>query len=319
MDSLTDFALSEEYKRIEQLGDKLAQLEAMIDWEAFRPIVAGLYDNRSEKGGRPNIDEVVMIKLLVLQAWYGLSDPELERQVADRISFRRFLGSWDVIPDHSTVWLFRERLTETGKDKEVWEELQRQLDAKGYDVKKGVIQDASVITADPGQKNRKRKKKGGGGGGGAKTRRSLDGTWLTHGKKSWFGYKLHVKTDMDHGLVRALETTTASVHDNQVDLSRKDEVRYSDKGYFGVSCNGFNAGMRRGVRGHPLGIRDKLRNKRIARKRSPGERPFAVIKEIFGLGHVRVTTVARTGVKMLFACFVFNMYQLRTLAAKEGV
>ncbi len=87
MDSLTDFTLSEEYKRIEQLGDKLAQLEAMIDWEAFRPIVAGLYDNRSEKGGRPNIDEVVMIKLLVLQAWYGLSDPELERQVADRISF----------------------------------------------------------------------------------------------------------------------------------------------------------------------------------------------------------------------------------------
>ncbi len=319
MGSLTDFALNEEYKRIEQLGDKLAQLEAVIDWEAFRPIVAGLYDNKSEKGGRPNIDEVVMIKLLVLQAWYGLSDPELERQVADRISFRRFLGSWDVIPDHSTVWLFRERLTETGKDKEVWEELQRQLDAKGYEVKKGVIQDASVITADPGQKNRKRKKKGGGGGGGAKTRRSRDGTWLTHGKKSWFGYKLHMKMDMDHGLVRALETTTASVHDNQVDLSRKGEVRFSDKGYFGVSCKGFDAGMRRGVRGHPLGIRDKLRNKRIARKRSPGERPFAVIKNIFGLGHVRVTTVARTGVKMLFACFVFNMYQLRTLAAKEGV
>ena len=323
MGSLTDFALNEEYKRIEQLGDKLAQLEAVIDWEAFRPIVAGLYDNRSEKGGRPNIDEVVMIKLLVLQAWYGLSDPELERQVADRISFRRFLGSWDVIPDHSTVWLFRERLTETGKDQEIWEELQRQLVAKGYEVKKGVIQDASVITADPGQKDRKRKRKGrrgsGGGGGGAKTRRSLDGTWLTHGKKSWFGYKLHVKTDMDHGLVRALETTTASVHDNKVDLSRKGEVRYADKGYFGVSCRGFDAGMQRGVRGHPLGIRDKLRNKRIARKRSPGERPFAVIKEIFGLGHVRVTTVARTGVKMLFACFVFNMYQLRTLAAKEGV
>jgi len=162
MGSLTDFGLNEEYKRIEQLGDKLAQLEAMIDWEAFRPIVAGLYDNRSEKGGRPNIDEVVMIKLLVLQAWYGLSDPELERQVADRISFRRFLGSWDVIPDHSTVWLFRERLMETGKDKEVWDELQRQLDAKGYDVKMGVIQDASVIIADPGQKNRK--KKGGGEG-----------------------------------------------------------------------------------------------------------------------------------------------------------
>ena len=128
-----------------------------------------------------------------------------------------------------------------------------------------------------------------------------------------------MKTDVDHGLVRALETTTASVHDNQVDLSEKGEVRYSDKGYYGAPCRGFDAGMRRGVRGHPLGIRDKLMNKRIARKRSPGERPFAVIKGPFRSGHVLVTTVARTGVKMLFACFGFNVYQLRTLAGKEGV
>ena len=41
MDSLTDFALNEEYKRIEHLGDKRAQVEAMIDWEAFRHVVAG--------------------------------------------------------------------------------------------------------------------------------------------------------------------------------------------------------------------------------------------------------------------------------------
>jgi len=37
-------------------------------------------DNRSEQGGRPNIDEVVMVKLLVLQQWHGLSDPELEKR-----------------------------------------------------------------------------------------------------------------------------------------------------------------------------------------------------------------------------------------------
>jgi len=34
-----------------------------------------MFDNRSEKGGKPNIDEVVIIKLLILQQWYGLSDP----------------------------------------------------------------------------------------------------------------------------------------------------------------------------------------------------------------------------------------------------
>ena len=43
----------------------------MIDWDKFRPIVADMYDNHTEKGGRPNYDEILMVKLLVLQAWYG--------------------------------------------------------------------------------------------------------------------------------------------------------------------------------------------------------------------------------------------------------
>jgi len=85
------------------------------------------------------MDPVLMVKLLVLQAWYGLSDPELERQVADRISFQHFLGFPETVPDYSTVWRFRERLAETDRDKLIWEELQRQLDAKGLTVKKGVV------------------------------------------------------------------------------------------------------------------------------------------------------------------------------------
>ena len=85
------------------------------------------------------MDPVLMVKLLVLQAWYGLSDPELERQVNDRISFRHFLGYPEKAPDYSTVWQFRERLAETGRDRLVWEELQRQLDEKGLKVRKGVV------------------------------------------------------------------------------------------------------------------------------------------------------------------------------------
>ena len=84
MKSLTDFAFNEESERVKRLGDRLAEIESLIDWEAFRPIVGAMYDNKSERGGRPNIDEVVMVKLLVLQQWHGLSDPELEKQVADR-------------------------------------------------------------------------------------------------------------------------------------------------------------------------------------------------------------------------------------------
>jgi len=124
MDSFTSFSLRRLYGKIHKLGDRLARIEPLIDWEAFRPIVAGLYDNRGPKGGRPNVDEVVMVKMLVLQSWNGLSDPELERQANDRISFRRFLGYPKEIPDGTTVWLFRERLAETGRNRLVWEELQ---------------------------------------------------------------------------------------------------------------------------------------------------------------------------------------------------
>ncbi len=100
-------------------------------------------------------------------------------------------------------------------------------------------------------------------------------------------------------------------------MSREGEVVYRDKGYFGVEPRGYDATMRRGVRGRRLGIRDRLRNRRINRKRAPGERPFAVIKRVFGSGHVLVTTVPRVHVKMVFACFCFNLVQLGTLAARS--
>lgn len=312
MASLTEFSLRTEYKKLEGLGDKLAAIETLIDWEAFRPIVSNLYDNRSSKGGRPNKDEVLMIKMLVLQQWYGLSDPELERQVADRISFRMFLGFPDSIPDDSTVWYFRERLSETGKDKEIWAELQCQLEAKGMSIKQGVIQDASFITSDPGHAKADKPR-----GDDAKTRRSKDGTWVKKGNKSHFGFKLHSKMDMDFGLIRDFQTTTASLHDSQVDLSKAGEVVYRDRGYSGVISKGYNATMKKGARAHPIGIQDKIRNKRISRKRAPGERPYAVIKRIFNAGHTLVTTVARVDVKNMFSCFCFNLFQLDTLR-KQG-
>jgi IS5 family transposase len=179
MSSFIDFAFQEEYERVKRLRDRLSEIDKLIDWEAFRPIVKDMYDNKGEKGGRPNIDEIVMIKTLVLQEWHGLSDPELERQIADRISFRKFLGFPEVIPDFTTVWAFRERLSKKGKDKEIWKELQRQLGSKGLKVKKGVIQDATFITADPGHAKADKPR-----GGEAKTRRSKDGTWTKKNSRS---------------------------------------------------------------------------------------------------------------------------------------
>jgi len=122
-----------------------------------------------------------------------------------------------------------------------------------------------------------------------------------------------VKTDLEHGLVRSLEATTASVHDSRVDLSLPGEVVYRDKGYFGVEPRGWDATMRRGVQGHSLNIWDRLRNARIGSRRRPVERVFAVLKRAFWAGHVLVTSVERVRVKLVFSCLCFNLLQLSTL------
>jgi IS5 family transposase len=151
MRTLIDFSILQEYsEEVEPRGDKLLGLAKLVTWDAFLPIGNDLFKNKSEKGGRPNISIIIMIKLLILQQMYGLSDPQLELQIADRFSFRVFLGTTEVIPDYTTVWLFRERLIKNGKLEAVWEEFLNQLKAKGYEVKKGVIQDATFITSDPG-------------------------------------------------------------------------------------------------------------------------------------------------------------------------
>jgi IS5 family transposase len=311
MKTLTDFALKEEYKRLESVGDKLSKIDSLIDWKPFRIILESIYSNKTVSGGRPETDVIVMFKMLVLQQWHGLSDPELEKQCIDRISFRKFLGFPEYIPDSSTVWLFRERIIENGKEEEIWEQLQIQLDSLGLKIKKGMIQDATFIHSDPGHAKADKPR-----GDEAKTRRSNDGTWAKKGGKSHFGYKLHSIIDREYELIRRFKTTTASVHDSQVDLSEENEVVYRDRGYFGAKSKGYDATMKRAVRGHALGIKDILRNKRISSKRVPGERVYAVAKETFKAGKVLVTTVKRVNLKMMYTAFCYNLHQLRTLRIK---
>lgn len=306
MNQFEKHLLNQAYEKVARLGDRLAKLDQTIDWEPFRPIIRAMYTNNTRLGGRPNTDEVLMMKLLVLQQWYGLSDIELERQAADRISFQRFLGWPSQPPDYSTVWQFRERLAATMTDAVLWRELQRQLDEAGLKVRKGVAQDASFIEADPGPSGKPR-------GDEAATRMSGDGDWAKRPEGSVFGYKLHVKTDLGLGLVRAVEATTASVHDSRVDLSLRGEVVYRDKGYFGVEPRGWDATMRRGVRGHPLGEADRRRNIRIGLRRRPVERVFAVVKRAFHGGRVLVTSLPRVRVKFVFTCLCFDLLQLCSL------
>ena len=68
MKSFSEFFMKKEYALLEELGDKLDEIDPLIDWELFRPIIREMYDNHTEQGGRPNNDEIVMMKMLVLQS-----------------------------------------------------------------------------------------------------------------------------------------------------------------------------------------------------------------------------------------------------------
>jgi IS5 family transposase len=306
MNSLVGWAFKTAREKKKMPENRLLQISDMIDWAPIRRHLDGMYKNKTEKGGRPNCDVIVMFKILILQQWYGLSDLEVERQIADRLSFMEFLSYPDPFPDSRTIWFFRERMAKTGMDKIIWSELQRQLDAKGLKVKHGTIQDATFIEADPGSSKKER-------GDEAKTRRSKDGTWAKKGDETHFGYKFHQKTDIDYGLMREIETTTASLHDSQVDLSVENEVVLRDRGYFGVGAKGIDFTMKRRTTDKPLNDLDAKRNLLISKLRAPGERPHAVLKRVFDSGRVLVTTIQRVCVKMMVAAFTFNLYQLCTL------
>jgi len=321
-----NFFIEERYKHVSKLGDRLEQVERLIDWESFRPIISQLYNNRSEKGGRPNIDEVVMLKVLVLQNWYNLSDEEMEFQIADRLSFQHFIGS-ATIPDYSTIWMFRERLKKSGLWKKVWEELQRQLEARNLQVKKGHVQDATFIESDLGKKRYAEEKRAEKEGKEVEyTEKQLDhidtdSSFSIKSGQVHHGYKLSVKEDVDYQLIRDFETVTASQHDATIEqIGKEDIAAYRDKGYFGtpIPSGVKDFTMDRAVRGRPLTREQKERNREISRVRAPGERPFSVIKTVFKGFKTRYKRIGRVNIQSMFSCFAYDLYQLFTLK-KKGI
>lgn len=310
------FILEKQYEKVRGLGDRLSLMKKEIDWGPFRPIIRSVYFDDDKKGGRPHTDELVIVRSMILQSWYGLTDPELEFACNDRLSFRNFLGITKNIPDFTTIWKARERLKKSGTDVLIWDELQRQMDSKGYELKSGVIQDATFIEADLGKKRHYIEKK-------AKLEnkeikytekqkqhQDKDGTFSIKHNQIHYGYKSHIKLDIKHQLIRSYEVSTASLHDGQIDLANEDEVVYRDRGYTGKETRAKgNASMKRGN----LSIKDKLRNKRISKIRIIGERPFAVIKNVFNGHCTKVKTHERVSIKEMFKCMAYNLYQLVTL------
>lgn len=302
MESLVNFALKEKYARVKKLRSRLEDMNKLIDWNKFLE----LFPKRESSVGRPNYEKILMLKMMFLQGWYGLSDEELEFQVNDRLSFQQFLGFPNFIPDYSTVWRFREEIAEENLTDKIWDELQRQIKEKNIIVEKGVIQDATFIIAEPGKTNSGMDNRG----QVAKTSRNRDGSWTKKNKKSYFGYKVHTKTRRGSKIVESLAVTTARVSDNAIDLANSDDIVYRDKGYTGTKTKAKGDGtMKRGK----LSVDEMSRNKRIQSKRNQGEHPFGTIHRALHGGKTRLTTVYRVFVQQLFVFAAYNIFRLATL------
>jgi hypothetical protein len=67
------FDLQDRYAELSACGDPLKRLLAAVDFEVFRPALdAALGRKGRARDGRPPMDAVMMVKILVLQVLYGL-------------------------------------------------------------------------------------------------------------------------------------------------------------------------------------------------------------------------------------------------------
>jgi transposase, IS5 family len=125
-------------------NETLDRLIRDVKWYRFEKLLSRL---KPDGAGRPPYDPLLMLKALLLQKWYRLSDAELEEALNDRVSFRRFpgLSLEDAAPDHTTPCRFRNRLTEDGLAEKLFAEFEKQLDQRGLLLKRGTMIDASLV------------------------------------------------------------------------------------------------------------------------------------------------------------------------------
>jgi IS5 family transposase len=300
----------------------LDRISETLDWAP----IAALVGARGGAGpGSPSYPGLVLLRCLLLGIWHDLSDPALEHAIADRLSFRRFAGLslHDSVPDHSTLWRFRVELTQDGMIDRVFQEVVRQLDAKGLIVKRGTLIDASLVAAAA---RPPRKSTGEAADGAAKPAPDPDARWGRKGHKSVFGYKMHIGVDQDHTMVRRVEVTNASVTDTEPAdalICGDEKAVYGDQAYYTharharLTAAGIKDRlMRRPNKHHPeLPARHKSRNRLIGRVRAAVERPFAVLKQYYGLRRMRFFTLARNRVHVMLACCAYNLRRAVTVLA----
>jgi transposase, IS5 family len=295
---------------------RLERIAALIDWS---PVEALVRQVRPGTTGRPPYRALAMVRALLLQQWYGLSDPGLEEALSDRVSFRRFCGLAleEPTPDETTLCRFRLALVAAGLGEALFVEIARQLDAAGLMVKTGTLIDASLVEAAV------RRPADGSTPKGQESRSAHDpdANWTrtARGTVRFFGYKLHIGVDQGSGLIRSRRVTPAKTYESEVadDLIIGDErAVYADKAYEkrarreALKARGVRDRIQhRRVRGQKaLPHWQSVRNKLIGRVRTAVERTFSELKRgPYGFVRMRYRGLDRCRLHVDLAAIAYNL------------
>jgi transposase, IS5 family len=300
----------------------LRDLKGLIRWSRLRTLVKPAYKQGGP--GQPGKDPVVLIKLLLLERLYALSDVQVVEEAADRLSFREFLGlrASDKVPDDSTLVRFRDRLRAHRLHDLIFEDIEAQLRERGIRVREGAIKivDASLVEAAvrPPRKDRQT--------GERQEALDPDADFTVKKGKPLYGFKLHMAIDRETGLVTQHTVTPASVHDSQVFEELLDGTEgevLADKAYDSEKHRRLlrehctkNSIMRRAVRGKPLSPWHRGHNRNLGRVRGFIEGGFATLKRWRGCGRARYRGLEKFFEQMTWGILAHNL--TRAVALSQG-
>lgn len=281
------------------------KIDLTIDWTPVRNLIETRY--RTDGPGRPAYAAITLFKALLLQNWYNLSDPQLEESIADRLSFRKFIGINldENVPDYSTIHRFRDRIAPIIP--QLFELVNKQLEHRRLILKKGTLVDASLVKSFAREPN----------SGQAKSDPEATWTRKKKGGKPFYGYKAHVGVDQESGLIRQVDLTTGKISD--VDgfkamVTGDEEAVYADKGYFGRTRSDWlkAKGIKDRImvqknRHHPMPAENIAFNESVKKIRSAVERIFGILKRHYKYERCRYRSLARNRCHLFVLCTCYNL------------
>jgi len=292
----------------------LETINRVVNFTEAEEQVAATYGH----GGRPACRVGVLLRVMILQHLYGLSDPQAEEQLRDRLSFQRFvqLDAHETVPDETTICRFRQRLIECGLHEKLLGLLNAQLEAGGYIVKQTTLVDATLVESSRKRPDVKLAAEG--------QAPDADASYTRNYHQSFYGYKAHISSDAKHNLIRAAVATTANAQEAHVferiaPIDTKEI--YGDKAYDTKANKAWmrkhhikNGILKKGARHIKLTKCDRRNNRRKGRVRHHIERIFAHLKTWQFYRKVRYLGLANNQLELTLKAVAYNLKRLAGIA-----